>query len=100
MAFKDGTTLEKPRLAFDRRFSRGYGVIRIRGYRKSKVKRKVCAAAIRVSGGNVVHAVLDRRTYFAGDFGGKTGTPGSLNLFSAALIGGLTWKEIHRSNII
>ena len=84
MAFKDGTTLEKPRSASDRRFSRGNGVIRIRGYRKSKVRRKVCAEAVKVSGGSVAHAVLDRSTYFAGDLGCKAGTPGNLYLFNAA----------------
>ena len=100
VAFRDRTTLEKPRLARDRRFSRGYGVIKVRGYRKSKVRRKVWTEEVRVSGGKVKHDARERRTYFAGDFGGRTGTSGSVSLLRAALIGGLTWKEIHKSSII
>ena len=56
-------------------------------YRKSNARRKVCMELLKVSGGGVLASVLDKRIYFAGDLGSKTGMPGLRKRLVATLIG-------------
>ena len=69
----------------------------MRGYRNSNVRMNVWAEVMKVSGERVLQAVLERRTHLGGDLGGRTGTPGNLSLFAAALIRGRIWNVIQRS---
>ena len=66
----------------------------------SKVLRKVCGVCFRQTGGRTAPICLVGRKYFAGDLGGRTGTPEPFSCVVIKLTGTRTWKVRQRSNII
>ena len=68
--------------------------------KESKALRKVCQELLKVSGGRDLASVLDNRTYFAGDFGGKTEIPELRKWLAAMLTGRRVRNAIQKSSMI